>query len=511
MLSSIKSFGHLTKKTDKKLGLKRWMCGLSSLDSMKIQSAAIRLHLEESLADNLREDDDLIAVINQTHIQPFLDIKTHPNFDSSINKRYGRLRQIYDEIHNLGLYDQISQNFKDSFVKIDTEQDQQNCDEICDELCQYWNELEIDSEDGWNNQVLHSNLSLKTQQLKYKSMKNFLIDCRKNSNFLRRLSKPKAISIKLDLMQDKKILPLQIESLKERGILCLSLDNFLPKFSDDVYFREKFEENFGFTTCSYSTAGRNKYQYDSASYEELGIRGFIQVLSNLFRANETAIQVLAVLYLEDGPLQILKKDHLRINSFISASQEGYLIKNTDNFYTKLVNKFETEANLVDEDTKKAETYKLPAHQFRIRNLMNLKDFNEKKFNNKEQFIYGPFWTGDLWNFEFLQKLIDNIGKEDPEFLQNSEIGNHMTKLVNELDVQNMPFGYNKILLNKYLTDSSYQKNPQNKAHKSQKKVFGDSIATQEELPVSNNEKISIKNCSLNPNYIKFNTTRDFFV
>ena len=91
-MSSIKSFGHLTKKTDKKLGLKRWMCGLSSLDSMKIQSAAIRLHLEESLADNLREDDDLIAVINQTHIQPFLDIKTHPNFDSSINKRYGRLR-----------------------------------------------------------------------------------------------------------------------------------------------------------------------------------------------------------------------------------------------------------------------------------------------------------------------------------------------------------------------------------------------------------------------------------
>jgi hypothetical protein len=174
----------------------------------------------------------------------------------------------------------------------------------------------------------------------------------------------------------------------------------MPRFVNDESFRLEFEQAFGFFTGNAVVGqeqerpkpdfeGKVRFQKihsrgnnadlklsdmykhrGAASLEEMGLRGVLHWLSKIFRVQEKAMEVLSVVPFEDGPLLIIRNSSLKTQAFTSAAKESYLRKDYLNPFTRLFNKFEATASVVEEDAKVPDNYKLATNRYRINSMMS---------------------------------------------------------------------------------------------------------------------------------------------
>ena len=107
-------------------------------------------------------------------------------------------------------------------------------------------------------------------------------------------------------------------------------------------------------------------------------------------------------------------------------------------------------------------------------------------------IQGPFWGGNLFDLDFINRLMQSINKDNINLLESKKIGKTLTKLAEDIEIQNMAFGFNYGLLKKH-----YSKKNNNIPISKNIYTFFDSKVT--------------KNCLFNNEFVKISTPRDSLI
>ena len=483
---------YITKKI---INYSRAFSTLTNNESTKIQAAAIKILMKNIRKNEYRPDDDLIGIINKSDTEPFQAIKN----DAETFSDFGRIRLIYDNQFDFkSAVDRHSdKNSSDYCIPLQDKSDLKSNTDVWNDQVNRHEDYEMNT-DRFENTLLHSCFSQRNLVLKYDSLKHFFIECRKNPNDYRKYGKLKAMSITLDIVKDKHLLPLLVQSVKDNGYICLGQKNFMPEYCQNYKFRTVFEASCGFKTRLPNADNEKNSKYfemngKSTSLEEQGIRGVIEMLSKLFRSQEKAIHVLAVIPFEDGPQLILKNDSQKTQSFVSAGYESWLIKDSLTPFTKLIKKFELTANLVDKEVDKLpENYKQPSAKYRTKSIMNQKEQFTKVTRSSQNpdlvTFNGPFWSGPLFDSTFISNLVKDLECNTPELLSDENTGMFLKKVQESVHIQNEPFGIDEIQVKQHIKDKS------------------DSILSEKMDKLNANYKKA--RCVFNNSYVKFGHNRN---